>query len=156
MPSTTSIKQAYGAARPSREQWHSRLGHPSSPIVEKVINSFDLPCSVDSNKQSVCDACQMAKSHQLPYSRSQSVSSHPLELIYSDVWGPATVSTGGKKYYVSFIDDYSKYTWINMLKFKSEVFEKFREFQSLVERLFDRRIITIQTCRGVQTHSRVA
>jgi histone deacetylase 1/2 len=71
-----------------------------------------------------------------------------LELIYLDVWGHASDSVGGKKYYVSFIDDYSKFTWIYLLKFKSEVFEKFHEFQKLAERLFDRKILTMQTDWG--------
>jgi histone deacetylase 1/2 len=71
-----------------------------------------------------------------------------LELVYSGVWGPAPSSVGGKKYYVSFIDDYSKFTWIYLLKYKSEVFHKFTEFQSLVERIFDRKIIAMQTDWG--------
>jgi len=76
------------------------------------------------------------------------VSNFPLELVYSDVWGPAPSSVGGKKYYVSFIDDYSKFTWIYLLKYKSEVFRKFTDFQSLVERIFDRKIIAMQTDWG--------
>jgi len=71
-----------------------------------------------------------------------------LELVYSDVWGPAPSSVGGKKYYVSFIDDYSKFTWIYLLKYKYEVFHKFTEFQSLVERIFNRKIIAMQTDWG--------
>jgi len=142
------IKQAYSAAKVSFDRWHHRLGHPATPIVEKVIRQFNLPVSLDSNKHSVCDACQKAKSHQLPFPNSSTVSQHPLELVYSDVWGPAPNSVGGHKYYVSFIDDYSKFTWIYLLKFKSEVFSKFREFQSLVERLFNRKIITMQTDWG--------
>jgi transposase InsO family protein len=51
-------------------------------------------------------------------------------------------------YYVSFIDDYSKFTWIYTLKFRSEVFQKFHDFQQLVERMFDRKIIAIQTDWG--------
>lgn len=49
---------------------------------------------------------------------------------------------------MSFIDEFSKFTWIYFLKFKSEVFRKFHEFQNLVERLFDRKIITMQTDWG--------
>ncbi len=96
----------------------------------------------------MCDACQKAKSHQLPYSISSSISSHPLELIYSDVWGPAPTSVGGKQYYVSFIDDFSKFTWIYLIKFKSEVIQKFHEFQALVERLFNRKILAMQSDWG--------
>jgi hypothetical protein len=73
----------------------------------------------------MCDPCQQAKSHQLPYPQSTSVSNHPLELVFSDVWGPAPESVGHYKYYVSFVDDYSKFTWIYLLKYKSEVIQKF-------------------------------
>ncbi|BAB90546.1 putative rice retrotransposon retrofit gag/pol polyprotein [Oryza sativa Japonica Group] len=141
-------KQALGAAKLSLSRWHSRLGHPSLPIVKQVISRNNLPCSVESVNQSVCNACQEAKSHQLPYIRSTSVSQFPLELVFSDVWGPAPESVGRNKYYVSFIDDFSKFTWIYLLKYKSEVFEKFKEFQALVERMFDRKIIAMQTDWG--------
>jgi hypothetical protein len=61
------------------------------------------------------------------------------------VWGPACVSIGRNKYYVSFIDDFSKFTWIYLLNHKSEVFQK---FQNLFEWLFDRKILAIQTDWG--------
>jgi hypothetical protein len=76
------------------------------------------------------------------------MSKNPLELVFSDVWGATLESVGRKKYHVSFIDDFSKFTWIYLIKFKSEVFAKFLEFQTLVERLFDRKIIAVQTDWG--------
>jgi hypothetical protein len=91
------------------------------PIVQKVISIHNLPCHSEVNKDSVCDACQQAKNHQLMYPKSTSVSSHPLELVYFDVWGLAPESVGRFKYYVRFIDDFSKFTCI-YLKHKSEVF----------------------------------
>ena len=106
LPASTT-KQVHSVA-PSFRRWHSRLGHPSTPIVAKVISQNKLPCLSESREESVCDACQKAKSHQLPYSKSFSVSEHPLDLVFSDVWGPAPDSVGGKKYYVSFNDDYSR------------------------------------------------
>jgi hypothetical protein len=90
-------------------------------VVHKVLRDNNISFS-ESNKESVCDACQMAKSHQLPYPKSSSVSTSPLELIFSDVWWPAPASVGRYKYYVNFIDDYSKFTWIYLLKNKSDVF----------------------------------
>lgn len=107
-----------------------------------------LPCAREASSDSVCDACQQAKSHQLPYPKSSSVSSFPLQLVFSDVWGPAPESVGRNKFYVSFIDDYSKFTWIYLLRHKSEVFQRFHDFQNLVERLFDRKIIAMQTDWG--------
>jgi hypothetical protein len=149
LPSTpASSKQVYGVNKVPLDRWHHRLGHPSFCIVERVLRDNKLPCSFDLNKDVVCDACQRAKSHQLPYPTSTSASSHPLELVFSDVWGPAPESVGRFKYYVSFINDYSKFTWIYLLKYKSEVFQKFQDFQNLVERLFDRKIIAVQTDWG--------
>jgi hypothetical protein len=88
----------------------SHLGHPSFHVVENLVKSNNLPCSSESSSQSICDACQQAKGHQLPYPMSTSVSSKPRQLIFSDVWGPAPDSVGRKKYYVSFIDEFSKFT----------------------------------------------
>jgi hypothetical protein len=80
-------KQAFVASSslPSLEMWHSRLGHPSFDVVQQVLSSNKLPCSLYSSETIVCDSCQMAKSHQLPYQRSLSKSMFPLELIHSDV-----------------------------------------------------------------------
>ena len=96
----------------------------------------------------MCDSCQKAKSHQFPYTSSNNKSGAPLDLIHSDVWGPAPVSIGNHSYYVSFIGDYSRYTWIYLLKQKSEVFQVFKDFQNFVERKFTRKIIHMQTDWG--------
>jgi histone deacetylase 1/2 len=58
------------------------------------------------------------------------------------------MSVGCYQYYVSFLDDFSKYTWIFLLKHKSDVFDVFLKFQQLVERLFDRKILTVQSDWG--------
>ena len=68
------------------------------------------------------------------FQQSEHKSKEPLDLVHSDVCGPMSVhSFSGYSYYVTFIDDYSRKTWIYFLKAKSEVFERFREFKSLVE-----------------------
>jgi hypothetical protein len=79
-------KQALGALKPSISLWHHRLGHASTQVVKQVLNRHRLPFVSESNKSTICDACQKGKSHQLPYSRSTSESTSPLELIFSDVW----------------------------------------------------------------------
>jgi histone deacetylase 1/2 len=148
--SWTSQKQAFGVQ--SSSHWHRRLGHPSSAVVQKILRDNNIPFS-ESNKESVCDACQKAKSHQLPYPKSSSESSAPLELVFSDVWGPACAIVGRNKYYVTFIDDFSKFTWIYMIKNKSDVFQRFHDFQHHVGRLFDRKILALQTDWGVSTRN---
>lgn len=124
--------------------------HPSSSIVRHVIQENNLPFYSMLNKTLVCDACQQGKIHQLPYPSSNKSSSFPLEIMHSNVWGHAPVSTSGYKYYVSFVDDYSKFTWIYLMKNKSEVFSIFMHFQSHVERLLNRKIVYMQTDWGGQ------
>lgn len=142
-------KNALSIVKPSPVRWHYRLGHPSFQIVNRVIQSFNLPCSFDSNNvDHSCDSCQRAKSHQLPYAKSISSSTVPFALIFSDVWGPAPTSVGRHNYYVSFIDDYSKYTWIYLLKKKSDVFQAFLNFQRYVERQFNTKILIVQSDWG--------
>jgi len=144
--SSWSNKQANIVTKPSSSRWHSRLGHPSSVIVKYVLSKNKL--SYENSVESVCDPCQQAKSHQLPYPISTSVSTAPLQLIFSDVWGPAPTSVGRFSYYVSFIDDYSKFTWIYLLKKRSDVFQVFINFQNLVERKLNSKIIAMQSDWG--------
>jgi hypothetical protein len=124
IPSLDSMphKQCLNVTKPSTEQWHSQLCHSSFKIVSRVLRDHELPSVSNKNVTHVCDACQQEKSHQLPFSKSVSVSKAPLELIFLDVWGPAHTSVGKHNYYVSFIDDFSKFTWIYLLQHKSEVF----------------------------------
>jgi histone deacetylase 1/2 len=87
--SSSPQKHAFAASKPSQSKWHSRLGHPSLAIVKQILSKNKLPFVRDSSIDLVCDPCQQAKSHQLQYPVSTSVSTAPLQLIFSDVWGPA-------------------------------------------------------------------
>ena len=127
-------KETHAAAKPSMSRWHSRLGHLSLSVVQQILSKSRMPFVQESNKEQVHDTCQQGKSHQLPYHVSNSVSSRPLEFVFSDIWGSALTSIGRNNYYVSFIDDFSKFIWIYLLRYKSEVFQKFYDFSSMVER----------------------
>jgi hypothetical protein len=95
-------------------QWHQHLGHPSNNVVCHIIksNNFSSSPNIES---SVSDAYQRAKSHQLPYNHLSRVSHAPLELIHTNVWVPSLPSSGGFKYYVSFINHYSRHYWIYLM-----------------------------------------
>ncbi|PKA60460.1 Retrovirus-related Pol polyprotein from transposon TNT 1-94 [Apostasia shenzhenica] len=82
-----------------------------------------------------------AKSHKLSFSSSTCTSTSPLELIYSDIWGPAPIiSNEGFSYYVIFVDDFSKFTWLFPMKRKSDLVDIFLSFQKHVERFFNCKI----------------
>ena len=129
---STTQKQAFFASKPSKAWWHICLGHPSSVIVRKILSQNIISYVKDLHPESICDSCQLAKSHQIPYPISTSVSTFPLQLIFSDVWGPAPKSIGRHEYYVSFIDDYSKFMWIYLLKCRSDVLQVFKKFRNLL------------------------
>jgi hypothetical protein len=137
--------QAFTGVRAAPSQWHARLGHPATPVVRHVLRRHDLPFVSNKTASSVCDACQQGKSHQLPFSESTHVVKAPLELVYSDVWGHAQTSISGHNYYVSFIDAYSRFTWLYLLKRKSDVFDIFLQFQAHVEHLLKHKIIHVQS-----------
>ncbi|RVW98057.1 Retrovirus-related Pol polyprotein from transposon TNT 1-94 [Vitis vinifera] len=90
-----------------RELWHHRLGHAATDIVTRIMHNCNVSCG--KYKATVCSSCQLAKSHRLPTHLSSFHASKPLELVYTDIWGPASVtSTSGAKYFILFVDDYSR------------------------------------------------
>lgn len=65
----------------------------------------------------------------------------PLDLVHTDLWGPSSMpSSKGCKYYMSFIDDYSRFTWIYFLSAKSQALDVFKEFKLKVENQLNRKI----------------
>jgi histone deacetylase 1/2 len=68
--------------------------------------------------------------------------------VFSDLWGPTPLFAGKHAYYVRFIDDFSKFAWIYLLKNHSNVYQAFLNYQQYVERKFDRKIVTVKTDWG--------
>ena len=83
----------------------------------------------------------MGKNIRKPFPQSDHKSKATLDLVHSDVCGTMSVqSSNGYSYCVTFIDDYSRKTSIYFPKAKSEVFERFREFKTLIENQTRRKI----------------
>lgn len=116
----------------SMTTWHHRLGHMSERGL-KVLVERDLLLGLKSVSLPFCEQCVIRKQHRLKFDRSTTKSKHILELIHSDVWESSQMSLGGPKYFVSFIDDYSRRLWIYPIKKKSDVFSIFKHFKALVE-----------------------
>jgi Integrase core domain len=113
---------------------HRRLGHPSDKILNSFLK-FSLKKCID------CDVCKLAKQTRLPFSLSNSKSEALFDLIHSDIWGPAsTILYNGFRYFVIFIDDFSRSTWLYLLKSKDEVFNCFQEFNNRIENQYNGKI----------------
>ena len=136
--------------------WHHRLGHASTDIVTQIMQSCNV--SFEKNKNTVCStvcsSCQLAKSHRLPTHLSLSCASKPLELVHTDLWGPTLVkSTSGAKYFILFLDDYSRYTWFYPLQTKDQALPAFKKFKLQVENQFDAKIKCLQSDNGGEFRS---
>lgn len=102
-----------------------------------------------SNLKLNCEVCAEGKHSRSSFPVNGSRASELLEVIHSDVCGPmSTVSLGGNKYYVSFIDDYSRMTKVYMIKNKSQVFDCFVKYKNLVENQLNRKIKKIRSDNG--------
>lgn len=74
-----------------------------------------------------------------------------MDYIHYDLWGPAQeLSLGGNRYFVTFIDDFSRKVWNYALKHKDQVFEKFKEWKSLVENQNSNRVKKLRTDNGLE------
>ena len=116
------------------------------PYICKVVTN--LP-ELKGDHESICNGCAQGKNIRNPFPKRDSKAEGVLELIHSDVCGPMPSSSiSGYAYYVSFINDYSRKTWIYFLKSKDEVFSEFKEFKALIENLYVRKIKILRSDNG--------
>ncbi|KAL0546824.1 hypothetical protein IC582_016742 [Cucumis melo] len=131
-------------------QWHLRLGHASPEKLRHLISINHL----NSTAKFVpfnCLNCKLAKQPALSFSTSTSISNKPFDLIHSDIWGPAPTSTvHGYRYYVLFIDDFSRFTWIYFLKHRSALSRTYIEFANMIHTQFSCPIKTLRTDNALE------
>jgi len=100
-------------------------------------------------QEGICKGCALGKNVKKPFTNSDTISKEILDLISFDVCGSMLEnSLSGHQYYVTFIDYYSKKTWIYILKFKDEVFEKFQDFKAEVENMMEKKVKTRRLDNG--------
>ncbi|KAK1412849.1 hypothetical protein QVD17_34395 [Tagetes erecta] len=141
-------KVAFSTARASSQTWHQRLGHPHHQLLNSMLSKYCLPV-LNNRSDFACDSCCVGKSSKLSLSLSDYKSSHVLDLVVCDVWGPAPVTSfDGHNYFLLCVDHYSKFMWFFPLKLKSDVFATFKQFITMVERQFQTKLKSVQTDWG--------
>ncbi|KAK9682189.1 hypothetical protein RND81_10G056600 [Saponaria officinalis] len=101
--------------------WHKRPGHLPTAKLQLVSDIFNNVKSVGNHP--LCLACPMAKLTKFPFPNRTTKSLKPFELIHMDIWGPYGVPYKGHyRYFLTIVDDYSRATWVYLLKFKSDAF----------------------------------
>nr|GFB18970.1 retrovirus-related Pol polyprotein from transposon TNT 1-94 [Tanacetum cinerariifolium] len=74
-----------------------------------------------------------------------------IDYVHSDLWSPSQMeSLGGKRYFLSIVDDYSRRVWVYLLRFKHEAFEKFKEWKQLAENQTERTVKKLRTDNGLE------
>ena len=127
--------------------WHSRLGHVNYNTFHRLINLNHIQTfQIDAKHK--CETCVEAK---LTKSSFQSVERHiePLDLIHSDICDLKFIQTrGGNKYFITFVDDSTKYCYVYLLKSKGEVIEKFALYKNRVENQLNKKIKVLRSDQG--------
>jgi hypothetical protein len=128
--------------------WHYRLGHIGVKHMKKLHFDGFLE-SLDFESFDTCESCLMGKMTKTPFSGIMERATDLLEIIHIDVCGPMSISTrGGYCYFLTFIDDLSRYGYVYLMKHNFETFEKFREFKNEVENHRNRKIKFLRSYRG--------
>ena len=96
-----------------------------------------------------CEVCTLAKHHKVSYPISNFKSTIPLSVIHSDVWGPSRIANlGGTKWFVTFIDECTRVTWVYLMKEKSDVYQVFVKFYNWIFTQFGTKIQVLRTDQG--------
>ncbi|KAK1606171.1 hypothetical protein QYE76_029844 [Lolium multiflorum] len=134
--------------------WHRRLGHVNMRNLKQLLKGEHIEglTGVSFEKDRVCSACvagkQLKKKHPI---KSIVTTSRPLELLHLDLFGPSHYDTlGGSKYGLVIVDDYSRYSWVFLLKSKDETHREFITFAKKAQRMYESEIKAIRTDNGTE------
>lgn len=139
-----TARLAHGSQNRQIWLWHRRLGHPSDDYLKHLF-----PSLFSKHYRTSCDTCHFAKSHRTSFPSIENKNSVPFSLIHSDVWGPAPESMDTDfRWFVLFIDDCTRMTWVYFLKQKSDVCSRFIDFFNLVKNQFQSTIQILRSDNG--------
>ncbi|PKU68147.1 Retrovirus-related Pol polyprotein from transposon TNT 1-94 [Dendrobium catenatum] len=145
----TTMNKALAVHTSSTSSWHHRLGHPHQQIYD-LLSSCNPNLKLGKHIFS-CNSCAVSKCHKLKFEHNKHRQVSTLDIIHSDVWGPApAVSHQGYRYYIIFVDDNSRFTWLYPLRHKSEVLNTFINFKTQVEKYTSHQIKVLRTDGGME------
>jgi hypothetical protein len=144
----SSISLAY--ARVDTTLWHHRLGHMSEKGMH-ILHKMNLFPDLKKVDMDFCMSTMfMENKKRVRFIRvRKEKKSEKLELVHIDVWGPSHVSSlGGSHYYVTFIYDATRKTWVDCIRQKSDVFDTFKKWKALVENETRKRLKCLRSHNG--------
>ena len=135
-----------------QELWHQRLGHLNPQYMNQLSKggwATGITCITNQNI-SKCEPCMLGKMQRASFPKqSTTATTQVLELVRSDVCGPMEVdSKGGRRYFLTLTDDFSRYTAVYFLHKKSQVLSYFKEYVAQMEIHSGQRLHRIRTDNG--------
>ena len=131
--------------------WHSRYGH----LNFKSLHQLGSKCMVSripiiAVPRKIWEVCVAGKQTRNSFQSQLSTRSKDvLEVVHSDVCGPfKSLSLAGNRYFITFVDEFSRMIWLYVIKLKGEVFEIFQIFKASVERESGKRLKILRTDGG--------
>ncbi|KAG7536916.1 GAG-pre-integrase domain [Arabidopsis suecica] len=121
--------------------WHARLGHPHPRALSLMLPKVSFQ-NLD------CEACILGKHCKAIFPKSSTIYESCFDLIHSDVWTSPCLSRENQKYFVTFIDEKSKYTWLTLLPSKDRVLEAFKNFHTYVTNQYNAKIKIFRSDNG--------
>ncbi|RVE41307.1 hypothetical protein evm_014045 [Chilo suppressalis] len=135
----------------NKEKWHRILGHTNFKNLQQMCayeSLQGLPNKIE-NSYIQCEICLTSKMCNLPFANNRHQTRDILQLIHTDVHGPLNpTGYGGERYFVSFIDDFSKIAMVYCINKKSEVFDCFFKYIRFVQNKTEKNIKEIRCDNG--------
>ena len=127
--------------------WHARLAHLNFRSL-KYMSSHGLISCNGNISHDKCEICIQAKLTKKPFPKAER-NTQLLDLVHSDICEYNGVLTrGGKRYFITFIDDCSRYTYVYLLRTKDEAFDMFKVCKAEVENQLEKKIKMLRSDRG--------
>ncbi|KAL1193517.1 Retrovirus-related Pol polyprotein from transposon RE1 [Cardamine amara subsp. amara] len=122
--------------------WHARLGHPHKRALQLAVPDHEA------QDHQECEACILGKHCRNVFPESSTVYEECFEVIHSDVWTAPCATHDNYNYFVSFIDEKSKYSWVTLMPSKSHVLDAFSKFYNYVLTQFGTKIKILRSDNG--------
>ncbi|KAI5313660.1 hypothetical protein L3X38_042836 [Prunus dulcis] len=128
--------------------WHMRLGHVGEKALQRLVKQGLLK-GAKTCKFDFCEHCVLGKQTKVRFGTVVCQNRGILDYVHSDVWGPTkTASMSGKHWFVTFVDDYSRISWVCKMMHKDEVLNIFLNWKKMVGTQTGKKIKTLRSDNG--------
>jgi len=146
IPRVMSVSVAGPNIIPSTALWNYRLGHLSHSRLAIMNKQFPF---LQTDPNLVCETCHFAKQKKLPFCISTKRAINKMDILHFDIWGPLSIMfIHGHSYFLTVVDDYSRFVRIVLLKSKSEVQIQVQNFILFAENQFECKVKIVRSDNG--------